>query len=209
MKSADGPIKAVLLDLLMGVMDSVSVWTEAAAGDEDRGLAWRDAATRRMRTAGRYVPYEGLVTDAAAEVGLGDGDVHELLRLWPTMARWPDAAHFARLRVPYAFVTNCSTALAVEAAGRSGLRPAFVLAAEEAGWYKPRPEIYLLACERIGARPDEALFVAGSPYDAEGARAAGLRVALVPRRPDVEAPEGVQLEGSLAEVVEAVEVGRV
>jgi len=69
------------------------------------------------------------------------------------------------------------------AAERSGLEPAFTLSAEEAGWYKPREEIYRLACERMGAPAGEIRFIAGAPYDALGAAAAGLRTALVARRP--------------------------
>lgn len=207
MRSGSGPTAAVLFDLLMAVMDSLAVWTAAAAGDRGRGLAWRDAVTRRMRAAGRYVAYETVVTAGAWEAGLGPEAVAELMRRWSTMDPWPDAASVTRLRVPYAFVTNCSVALGAEAAARSRLTPAFVLSAEEAGWYKPRPEIYRLACERIGAAPAETLFVAGSPYDADGARDAGLRVLLVRRRADLERPAGIPTVGSLSEAIDALDPG--
>lgn len=190
------PARAVLVDLLMATMDSMSAWS-AAAGDRERGLAWRDAVTQRMIAAGRYVPYLDLVAGTAKELSLRPDAPTRLLRAWRRMRPWPDSAAVASWPVPCAFVTNCSAELAVEAADRSGLRPAFTLSAEEAGWYKPRPEIYLLACERIGAAAAEVAFVAGAPYDADGAAAAGLRSVLVLRRPSAPVPGGIAVVPSM------------
>jgi 2-haloacid dehalogenase len=187
----------------MATMDSISTWS-SAADDRGRGLAWRDAVTERMIEAGRYVPYDELVGAAAAELHL-PADAPERLRAgWAEMRRWPDAGALAALPVPYAFVTNCSRELATEAAERSRLEPAFTLSAEEAGWYKPRPEIYRLACERIGAAPADIRFVAGAPYDALGAAAAGLPTALVARRPlERGLPVGIATVTSLEDALAA------
>lgn len=194
------PFDAVLLDLLMAVMNSLDAWA-AAAGDRERGLRWRDAVTARMAAAPRYVPYERLVAHAAAGMGLPAGATDRLVESWSEMHPWPDAAALADLSVPYAFVTNCSRGLADVAAARSALRPRFTLSAEEAGRYKPAPEAYREACRRIGFAPERTLFVAGSPYDAQGARGAGLRAWLVPRRPDLPAPAGgIRVVRSLREL---------
>jgi hypothetical protein len=83
-------IRGVLLDLLMAVMNSVELWT-SAAGDPRRGLAWRDAVTARMAAVGTYVPYEALVGQAAAELGLSIAATQHLLARWPAMEPWPDA----------------------------------------------------------------------------------------------------------------------
>ena len=120
------------------------------------------------------------------------------------MAPWPDAGALSGLTLPYAFVTNCSARLAGIAAGRSGLRPAFVLSAEEAGCYKPDARIYTEACRRLRSAPEATLFVAGSPYDAEGARAAGLQAWLVVRRADQRVSDrAIRVVTSLEEVVSA------
>ena len=196
---------AVLFDLLMAVMNSVAVWS-TAAGDERRGLAWRDAVTRRMAASPTYAPYEELVIDAATQVGLPRHAVSKLFEGWREMDRWPDTAALSRLALPYAFVTNCSQPLARVAAERSQLTPRFVLAAEEAGWYKPDPRIYQEACMRLGSSPESTLFVAGSAYDADGAGAAGLQAVLVARRVDDRARNGgTHVVASLHEVVAELE----
>jgi 2-haloacid dehalogenase len=199
-----GTTRAVLCDLLMGVMNSPEIWS-AAAGDRQRGLAWRDAATARMIASEAYVPYERLVADAAAASGLPSTAALELFRRWPEMSPWPDAAALSRARLPYAFVTNCSKDLAGIAAGRSGLSPAFVLSAEEAGCYKPDARIYLEACRRLGTQAHETLFVAGSPYDATGAARARLRGVLVVRRNDQLRPDpSIPVAASFEAVVRAL-----
>lgn len=188
---ASGPVRVdgVLLDLLMAVMDSPSVWS-MAAHDTEVGLHWRDATTRRMRDTPPYRPYADLVAEAAAEVGLSDASVGRLWAGCATMPARPDAAALRGLTVPVAFVSNCSQALAKIAAGRSGLDPRFVLSAEAVGRWKPDPAPYLEGCRRLGTTPARTAFVAGAAYDASGAAAAGLRAILVRRRPD--APRRLQ-----------------
>ena len=198
-------VRGVLFDLLMGVMNSLDPW-RAAAGDPERGFQWRDAVTARMVAARKYVPYEDLVADAAAELGLPKVAPADLHDRWSEMEPWPDAATVARLSLPYGFVTNTSIALARIAAGRSRLQPSFTLSAEEAGWFKPEPAIYRAACERLGPDPARIIFVAGSPYDAAGARAAGMRAMLVLRRPDQRRPDaGIVTAQSMDEVLAAID----
>jgi HAD superfamily hydrolase (TIGR01493 family) len=180
--------KGVLFDLLMAVMNSIETWT-TAAGDRPTGLAWRDAVTARMIASAAYTPYEDLVEAAARELDLPASSTSALLGRWREMSPWPDAAAIASLAVPYAFVTNTSRVMAAIAARGSGLRPAFVLSAEEAGWYKPDARIYREACRRLGLPPKDTLFVAGAVYDAEAARNADLRAALVLRRPGSPLPD--------------------
>jgi 2-haloacid dehalogenase len=195
------PVGGVLFDLLMAVMDSMAVWS-AAAGDRQRGLAWRDAVTARMVAQPSYAGYEDLVGEVARELGLPRRAATNLFERWQEMSPWPDAATITRLAVPYGFVTNCSRALAATAVRRSELEPAFALSAEEAGWFKPDARIYLLACRHLGSPPERTVHVAGSGYDAEGAQRAGVRAALVVRRADQPLPgAGILVATSLEEVV--------
>jgi 2-haloalkanoic acid dehalogenase type II len=198
------PVQGVLFDLLMAIMDSLAVWS-AAAGGRGRGLRWRDEVTARMIAARVYVPYEDLVAEAASAIGLGPRAVRRFFDRWPGMAPWPDVPAVERLHIPYGFVTNCSTSLARIAARRSGLHPRSVLSAEDAGRYKPDAAIYREACRRLGTPPERTSFVAGSPYDAEGARDAGLRTWLVQRRRDQPLPDGsIRSATSLDAIIDAI-----
>ena len=177
----------------------------AAADDAERGLRWRDGVTARMLAERRYSPYEDLVVEAAAEIGLAPSAPGELFDRWSAMEPWPDAAALSRLSLPYGFVTNSSMALARSASGRSLLRPRFTLSAEEVGWFKPEPAIYLAGCQRLGLDPARVAFVAGSPYDAAGARGVGMRAWLVVRRPDHGSLEpSIPTANSIDEVVVAL-----
>jgi len=197
-------VRGVLFDLLMAVMNSLEAW-EAAAGDPQRGLLWRDAVTARMAATDAYSPYEGLVVDAAAHVGLPRAAAAELFDRWSDMEPWPDASALSRLSLPYGFVTNCSTRLGQIAADRSRLQPRFTMSAQEAGCYKPGAAIYRAACLKLGSEPAGTVFVAGSPYDAEGAHAAGLHAWLVLRRPDHHPPEAnISAVTSLEKIVAAI-----
>lgn len=197
-------VGGVLFDLLMGVMNSLGPW-KVAAGDAETGLRWRDSVTARMVAARRYAPYEDFVADAAAELALPESAPAELEDRWSAMEPWPDTSALSRLSLPYGFVTNTSKALARIAAGRSRLQPQFTLSAEEAGWFKPEPAIYRAASHRLGLDPAHTVFVAGSPYDAAGARAAGLRAMLVVRRPDQRPPDpSISTARSMDEVVAAI-----
>ncbi len=44
----------------------------------------------------------------------------------------------------------------------------------DVGLHKPQPEIYLLACERLGVEPDDTVFVDDLRENVEGAEAVGM-----------------------------------
>jgi HAD superfamily hydrolase (TIGR01509 family) len=62
----------------------------------------------------------------------------------------------------------------LEALGLATLVDAVVTSAE-AGAPKPRPDVFALALERLGAAPERAVHVGDAPADEEGAHAAGMR----------------------------------
>jgi pyrophosphatase PpaX len=49
-----------------------------------------------------------------------------------------------------------------------------IVASDSTTRHKPEPEPVLLALEKLGAAPDEAVFVGDSPYDMQSGRAAGV-----------------------------------
>jgi 2-haloacid dehalogenase len=56
-----------------------------------------------------------------------------------------------------------------------------IITAENAGCYKPRPEVYRTAITLLGLRPGELMMVAAHNYDLAAARSEGLRTAFLPR----------------------------
>jgi 2-haloacid dehalogenase len=168
---------AIAFDLLTALVDSWSLWARAA-GDEARGRAWRTAALRLMTAQGDYRPYEAIVGEAAAEVGLPGATAVELLARWGELTPWPEVpgvlARLAGRRL--AIVTNCSQRLAERAAAATGGRFELVMSAERAGAYKTDPRAYRAALDALGLPAARVLFVAGSAHDVPGAGAVGMPV---------------------------------
>jgi 2-haloacid dehalogenase len=166
----------VLFDLLTALLDSWSLFNQAAGGD-DAGRAWRAAYLKRTYACGAYRPYETLVREAASDVGLPIAAPDALEAHWSELAPWEGVESLlANLRGTHklGIVTNCSERLGREAAARLGVPFDCVVTAERTGFYKPHPRPYLLALEELQTTPQRTLFVAGSGYDLFGTAAVGL-----------------------------------
>jgi HAD superfamily hydrolase (TIGR01509 family) len=79
-----------------------------------------------------------------------------------------------------ALLTACRRDIVLPTVARHGVGPLLdlVLAYEDVARPKPDPEVVLLALQRLGAAPEEALFVGDSDKDILAARAAGVHMAL-------------------------------
>lgn len=151
---------AVVFDLLTAVLDSWSLWNNVA-GSPESGLKWRRRYLEVTYGCGAYRPYEELVREAARDVGLPETLGEALERRWDELAPWPEAAGvLAGLPVPLAVATNCSIHLGRRAAACVGVPFKVVVTAEEAGFYKPRPEPYRAVLTGLGTAPERTLFVA-------------------------------------------------
>jgi 2-haloacid dehalogenase len=169
--------RAVLFDLLTGLIDSWTLWASVAGGRD--GRRWRETYLRKTYAEAAYRPYEDLVREAAVDSGLPAAFADRLVARYGELEPWPEVGEvLARLAedVPLAVVTNCSDELGHVAAARIGIAFKAIVTAERAGYYKPHPRPYRLALEALGLRPDECLFVAGSAYDLTGAASVGLPV---------------------------------
>ena len=170
---------AVLFDLFSALLDSQPLWREVA-GDEASGARWREESSRLGYSAGRYRPFVETVEEAAQLAGVPPTRAADLLLgMGEQLRPWPGAAEVLRRlseRVRIGVVTNCSEELGQRAAACVGVEFDVVVTAEAAGAYKPQPEPYRLALERLSVQPSRALFVAGSPRDIAGARGVGMDV---------------------------------
>jgi len=169
------PYAAVGFDLLTALLDTWSLWS-AVAGDRALGMRWHASSQALLRGKG-YRPFEDIIRDSAAEVGIDPKRAADLLRRWGEFEPWPDVPPvLERLdRTKRFIVTNCSRRLGRLAALRAG-RFDLVVTAEEAGAYKPDPLPYRMALERLALDPAEVLFVAGSAHDVGGAARVGMDV---------------------------------
>jgi len=80
-----------------------------------------------------------------------------------------------------ACVTNKAEAFTTPLLEKSGLAPLLdaVVTSDQVGRRKPHPEPFLHACRLLEVEPGDAVVIGDSANDAEGARAAGIRVLLV------------------------------
>jgi 2-haloalkanoic acid dehalogenase type II len=166
---------AIGFDLLTALLDTWTLWS-AVAGDRSTGMRWHAASQAQLRSRA-YFPFDRIVRDSAAEVGLAPAKADELLQRWGEFAPWPDVpAVLSRLENTTRFiVTNCSRELGARAAKRAGTFD-LVMTAEDAGAYKPDPRPYRAALAALGLEPKDVLFVAGSAHDVGGAARIGMNV---------------------------------
>jgi 2-haloalkanoic acid dehalogenase type II len=168
--------KAVLFDLLTGLLDSWSLWNRVAGGDA-AGRRWRAAYLELTYGCGAYRPYETLVAQAARLSGLPERFAAALEDQWKTLEPWNEAPAVLRILKKdhrLGVVTNCSERLGHAAAARLGVAFDVVVTSERAGFYKPDPAPYRLALSELRLAPDEVLFVAGSGFDLVGTARVGL-----------------------------------
>jgi 2-haloacid dehalogenase len=116
--------------------------------------------------------------------GLDEKTLQHLNRAWHRLDAWPDVPPgLARLRQRFwlAPVSNGNISLMVGLARRNTLPWDAILGAEVAGDYKPKPRVYLAACEAFDLPPAECAMVAAHSSDLAAAAACGLRTAHIAR----------------------------
>jgi len=116
--------------------------------------------------------------------GLDRTEIDDLVHAWWRLRPWPDAvAGLTRLRTRYIIspLSNASFIGMVELARFAKLPWDCVITAENARWYKPRPEVYRTAIALLGMPAGDVMMVAAHNYDLAAARAEGMATAFVPR----------------------------
>jgi 2-haloacid dehalogenase len=103
---------------------------------------------------------------------------------WHRLDAWPDSAPgLVRLKRKFmiAPVSNGNISLMVALARRNGFPWDAILGSEIAGDFKPKPRVYLAACEALDLKPAQCMMVAAHPSDLAAAAACGLRTGFVAR----------------------------
>jgi 2-haloacid dehalogenase len=121
---------------------------------------------------------------------LSDDVLRELTLAWHRLDAWVDVPPaLKRLKTSFllAPVSNGNISLMVDLARRNDFPWDAILGAEVAGDYKPKPRVYLAACEAFDLAPAECMMVAAHSSDLAAAAACGLRTGHI-ARPDEHGP---------------------
>jgi 2-haloacid dehalogenase len=115
---------------------------------------------------------------------LSDEVLDDLTLVWHRLDAWPEVpAALARLKRKFwlAPVSNGNISLMVDLARRNDLPWDAILGSETAGDYKPKPRVYLAACDAFSLAPTQCMMVAAHSRDLAAAAACGLRTGHVAR----------------------------
>ena len=116
--------------------------------------------------------------------GLSERAMHDLNLAWHRLDAWPDsAAGLKRLkkRCLIAPVSNGNISLMVDLARRNDFPWDAILGSEIAGDFKPKPRVYLSACEAFDLPPGDCMMVAAHSGDLSHAAKCGLRTGHIAR----------------------------
>jgi 2-haloacid dehalogenase len=116
--------------------------------------------------------------------GLAEDAMRNLNLAWHRLDAWPDVPPgMARLKRKFwlAPVSNGNISLMVDLARRNDLPWDAILGSEVAQDFKPKPRVYLAACEAFDLPPGECMMVAAHSNDLSHAAKNGLRTAHIAR----------------------------
>jgi 2-haloacid dehalogenase len=115
---------------------------------------------------------------------LPDATMTNLNLAWHRLDGWPDSSPgLTRLKRKclLAPVSNGNISLMVDLARRNGFPWDAILGSEIAGDFKPKPRVYLAACEAFDLPPGDCMMVAAHSNDLGHAAKCGLRTAHIAR----------------------------
>jgi 2-haloacid dehalogenase len=121
---------------------------------------------------------------------LDEPALQQLNLAWHRLDAWPDTSpglHRLKRKFAIAPVSNGNISLMVALAKRNDLPWDAILGSEIVGDFKPKPRVYLAACEALDLAPAQCMMVAAHPNDLAAAAACGLRTAFV-SRPNEQGP---------------------
>jgi 2-haloacid dehalogenase len=122
--------------------------------------------------------------------GISDETKRGLVLAWHKLDAWPDVARglaILRKHALVAPVSNGNFSLMAALARRNNFHWDAILGADYARDYKPKPVVYLSACDAFDLDPADCMMVAAHWADLEAAEECGLRTGFV-ARPDEKGP---------------------
>ena len=131
----------------------------------------------------RYVPFSSVTDDAlqyaCSSLGLAlDGKKSKaLMAEYVRLSLYPDVRNsLDRFKTRKAILSNGSPDMLDPLVPQSGLKLDAVLSVDQLKVFKPAPEVYQLAVDRLGVPKESIGFVSSNCWDALGAKSFGFRV---------------------------------
>jgi len=115
---------------------------------------------------------------------LSEEEKAHLNLVWHRLKPWPDSVRgLKRLKskLIIATLSNGNTGLLVNMAKHGGLPWDCIFSSDTFNHFKPDPEMYLGAADRLNLRPEEVMMVAAHKADLRAAAQCGLKTAFVKR----------------------------
>jgi HAD superfamily hydrolase (TIGR01509 family) len=209
-----GRYRAVVFDMDGLLLDTETLWHSAEVelfaryGGE---FTWDDKiaviGTSYDFTAEYFSDRLGLPRERGPElVGEMISLMHDLVRR--SVDARPGAVELVdrlrELRVPLGLASNSPRFLVDDALATAGMTDAFdaIVTSDDVELAKPAPDIYLLACERLGVAPADALALEDSASGVAAAKAAGLTCIAVPQFAETDVSAADRIVDSLEELIE-------
>jgi len=131
----------------------------------------------------QYAPFSRVTQEAleyscmALQLSLDGSRVEALMQEYRKLEMYPEVAlALANLKVKQAILSNGSPDMLDPLVVHSGLKFDAVLSVDEVKVFKPAPEVYQLAVDRLGVSRQSIGFVSSNCWDALGAKSFGFRV---------------------------------
>ena len=208
-----GRYRAVVFDMDGLLLDTETLWHEAEVelfARHGGTFTWDD----KMAVIGTSYDFTAEYFADRLKRPRSDGPalVQEMIELMHALVRRavearPGAVELVRRlqadAVPLGLASNSPRFLVDDALATAGLTDAFgvVVTSDDVAHAKPAPDIYLLACERLGVAPADALALEDSASGVTAAKAAGLTCIAVPQFAETDVSAADRIVDSLEELL--------
>ena len=207
-------LEGVIFDLDGVLVDSEQIWNQAKKDlVHAAGGRWReDAPTSMMGMSS--IEWASFMHEEL-KVPLDPGEINRrvVLRMeelyrerLPLLPGAREVVRALQARWPLGLASSSNREIIDLVLELAGLADAFVatVSSEEVGRGKPAPDVYLVAAERIGARPERCAALEDSSNGLRSAAAAGMTVIAVPNEHYPPAEEALALAAVTAHTISEV-----